>query len=206
MQKFPVTLAIRKVSSAPKSKRAKTNTADDAQILSLDIIIHTQQPTSAQWGHPGVGGGQHEGHRSRDIPQQGCTVSNAHGMQQQPFSSDQLQNKASGVSCQEGSVQSQQQQLFLMLAALAKDCTVQLLQVGGFTRYIVISATLYKAEVSGSSCNGVQAQHLNETLKAAITSVQKLSAHNVSVLAVDLQLSECCQSFHTICFSSQMNR
>lgn len=114
----------------------------------------------------------------------------------------------SGASCQEGIVQSQLQQMYPELASLAKHYTLQVLQTGAFTKYIVISriGTMYKAELSGSNCNRVQAQHLSKALQAAISSVQKLSACNVSVLALDLQLSECCQSFHTMCLSREMNR
>ena len=200
MQRLPVTPVTQEVSSAPKTKRAKTNRADDAQVLSLESFLCMHQPPLAQ--------------DFCTSPQQGDTMTNADGRQQCPFSSEHLSNKAllSGVSCHEGSVQSQPQQAWSELAALAKDYTMQVLQISGFAKYTVISKTLHKAELTGSSSasdlasNGVQAQHLSEALRAAITSVQRLSAHNVNVLTVDLQLSECYQSFHAIGFSSKMNR
>ena len=105
-----------------------------------------------------------------------------------------------------GSLTRSQQRLSgsLLLSRLAneiKDCIVQVLQIGDFMKYLVLSIVLHVP--AGSSVNKTNTS--TRVFESTLTTLCKLSAGNVSVLAIDMHVLLHYQVAHTICYCGELN-
>lgn len=91
--------------------------------------------------------------------------------------------------------------LLCRLADTNRDCIVQVLQIGGFMKYLVLSVVLH-AQAESCVIDGNICTPLFESI---LTMSHELSAGNVSVLAVDMHILQDCQIAHTICYCGELN-
>lgn len=91
--------------------------------------------------------------------------------------------------------------LLFRLADENRDCIVQVLQIGGFMKYLVLSILLH---VPAGLC--MNDMHMSTPVfESTLTTLCKLSAGHVSVLAIDMHILQRYQIVHTICYCGELN-
>ena len=92
----------------------------------------------------------------------------------------------------------------LVLSRLADDdtgCSVQVLRIGLFTKYLVLSKRLSAL----AECCLKDANLLTSVFESTVMTILKLSAGNVSVVAVDVHIVQDHQTLHTVCYCGELN-
>lgn len=92
----------------------------------------------------------------------------------------------------------------LLLCSLAdanKDCVVQVLQIGGFMKYLVLSIVLH---AQAPSCM-VDWNMCTHVFESTLANLHELSTGHVNVLAVDMHLFQNYQAVHTVCYCGELN-
>ncbi|KAL3136492.1 hypothetical protein ABBQ38_005745 [Trebouxia sp. C0009 RCD-2024] len=82
-----------------------------------------------------------------------------------------------------------------------KDCSLQVLRIGPFTKYLVLSQQLPAL----AGCCMKDGNLLTSVIESTMTTVHKLSAGNVSILAVDVHILQDRQSLHIVCYCGDLN-
>ena len=91
--------------------------------------------------------------------------------------------------------------LLSRLAGETRDCIVQVLQIGGFMKYLVLSIVLH---VSAGSCMN-DGNMYTSVFESTLTTLRKLSVGNVSVLAIDMHILQNYQLVYTVCYCGELN-
>ena len=91
--------------------------------------------------------------------------------------------------------------LLCHLADTNKDCMVQVLQIGGFMKYLVLSVVLH---AQAASCM-IDWNMCTPVFESTLANLHELSVGHVNVLAVDMHLLQTYQIVHTVCYCGELN-